>query len=39
VPTDRTICNQKPDLTIRGDEKGTYMLIDVENLGNGNLMK
>ena len=39
VPTDRTICNQKPDLIIRGNEKGTCMLIDVENSGNGNLIK
>jgi len=31
VSTDRTICNQKPDRIIRGNEKGTRMLIDVEN--------
>jgi hypothetical protein len=39
VPTDRTIFNQKLDLTIRGNEKGTCMLIDVENSGNVTLIR
>jgi hypothetical protein len=29
VQTDRTIPNNKPDIIIRGHEKGTCMLIDV----------
>jgi hypothetical protein len=29
VPTDRTITNNKPDIVIGVDEKGTCMLIDV----------
>ena len=29
VQTDRTIPNNKPDITIRDNEKGTCMLIDV----------
>jgi hypothetical protein len=29
VQTDRTIPNNKPDIVIRDNENGTYMLIDV----------
>ena len=29
VQTDRNIPNNKPDIIIRDNEKGTYMLIDV----------
>jgi hypothetical protein len=29
VQTDRTVRNNKPDITIRDNEKGTCMLIDV----------
>jgi hypothetical protein len=39
VQTDRTIPNSKPDSTIRDDEKGTFMLIDVEISGDRNVFK
>jgi hypothetical protein len=39
VPTNRTISNNKPDITIRDKEKGTCMLIDVAILGDRNVMK
>ena len=39
VQTDRTIPNNKPDNIIRGNEKGTSMLIDVEILGDRNAIK
>ena len=32
VQTDRTIPNNKPDSTIRDNEKGTRVLIDGKNL-------
>jgi len=31
VQTDRTILNNKPDITVRDNEKGTCMLINVAN--------
>ena len=34
VQTDRTIPNNKPDIKIRDNEKGTCMLIDVVILGD-----
>jgi len=34
VQTDRTIPNNKPDITIRDNEKGTCMLIDVAISGD-----
>jgi len=39
VQTDRTIPNNKPDIIIRDNEKGTYMLIDVEISGDRNVIK
>ena len=39
VHSDRTIPNNKPDIIIRDNEKGTHMLIDVAILGNGNVIK
>jgi hypothetical protein len=39
VQTDRTIHNNKPDIIIRDDEKGTCMLIDVAIPGDGNVIK
>jgi len=39
VQTDRTIPNNKPDITIRGNEKGTCMLIDVAISGDRNVIK
>jgi len=39
VQTDRTIPNNKPDIIIRDNEKGTYMLIDVAISGDGNAIK
>jgi hypothetical protein len=39
VQTDRTIPNNKPDIIIRDDEKGTCMLIDVAIPGDGNVRK
>jgi hypothetical protein len=38
IQTDRTIPNNKPDIVIRDYEKGTCMLIDVEILGNRNVI-
>ena len=37
--TDRTIPNNKPDIIIRDNEKGTCMLIDVAILGERNAIK
>jgi hypothetical protein len=37
VQTDRTIPNNKPDIIIRDNEKGTCMLIDVAISGDRNL--
>ena len=37
--TDRTIPNIKPDIIIRDNEKGTFMLIDVAISGDRNVIK
>ena len=39
IQTDRTIPNNKPDITIRDNEKGTCMLIDVAISGDRNVVK
>ena len=39
VQTDRTIPNNKPDIIIRDNEKGTCMLIDVALSGDRNVIK
>ena len=39
VQTDRTIPNNKPDIIIRDNEKGTCMLIDVAISGDRNMIK
>jgi len=39
VQTDRTIPNNKPDIIIRDNEKGTCMLIDVVISGDRNVIK
>jgi hypothetical protein len=39
VQTDRTIPNNKPDIIIRDNEKGTCMLIDVAIYGDRNVIK
>jgi len=39
VQTDRTIRNNKPDIIIRDNEKGTCMLIDVAMSGDRNVIK
>jgi len=39
VQTDRTIPNNKPDIIIRNNEKGTCMLIDVAISGDRNVIK
>jgi len=39
VQTDRTIPNNKPDIIIRDNEKGTCMLIDVAITGDRNVIK
>ena len=39
VQTNRTIPNNKPDIIIRDNEKGTYMLIDVAISGDRNVIK
>jgi len=39
VQTDRTIPSNKPDIVIRDNEKGTYMLIDVAISGDRNVIK
>jgi hypothetical protein len=39
IQTDRTIPNNKPDIIIRDNEKGTCMLIDVANSGDRNVIK
>jgi hypothetical protein len=39
VQTDRTIPNNKPDIIIRDNEKGTCMLIDVAMPGDRNVTK
>jgi hypothetical protein len=37
--TDRTILNNRPDITIRDNEKGTCMLIDVAISEDRNMIK
>jgi len=37
--TDRTTPNNKPDIIIRDNEKGTCMLIDVAISGDRNMIK
>ena len=39
VPTDRTIPNNRPDVIIRDNEKGTCVLIDVAISGDTNVIK
>jgi len=39
VQTGRTILNNKPDIIIRDNGKGTYMLIDVAISGDRNVIK
>jgi hypothetical protein len=39
VQTDRTIPNNKPDIIIWNNEKGTCMLLDIAILGDRNLIK
>jgi len=39
VQTDGTIPNNKPDIIIRDNEKGTCMLIDVAVSGDRNVIK
>jgi len=39
VQTDRTIHNNRPDIIIRDNEKGTCMLIDVAISGDRNVIK
>jgi len=39
VQPDRTIPNNKPDIIIRNNEEGTYMLIDVAISGDRNVIK
>jgi len=39
IQTDRTIPNNKPDIIISGNEKGTCMLIEVAISGDGNVIK
>jgi len=39
VQTDRTITNNKPDSTVRDNEKGTCVSIDVAISGDRNVIK
>ena len=39
VPTDRTIHNNKPDIIIRDNDKGTYILRDVAISGHTYVIK
>jgi len=39
VQTDRTIPNNKPDIIIRDNEKGTCMLMDAAISGDRNVIK
>jgi len=39
VQTDRTVPNNKPDIIIRDNEKGTCMLIDAAISGDRNVIK
>jgi len=38
LQADRTILNNKPDIIIRDNEKGTCMLMDVANAGDRNVI-
>ena len=37
--TDKTLTNNKPGIIIRGNRKGTCLLIDVTITGNRNVIK
>jgi hypothetical protein len=39
VQTDRTIPSSKPDIIMRDNEKGTFVLIDVAISGDRNVIK
>jgi len=39
IQTDRTVPNNKPDIIIRDNEKGTCVIIDVGISGDRNVMK
>jgi hypothetical protein len=39
MQTDRTIPNNKPDIIMRDNEKGTCMLIDVAISGDRNVIR
>jgi hypothetical protein len=39
MKTDRTVPNNKPDIIIRDNEKGTCMLIDIAISGERNVIK
>ena len=39
MPSDRTIPNNQPDFITRGNERGTYMLVDVAISGDRNVIK
>ena len=39
MQTDRPIPNNKPDIIIRDNDKGTYMLIDVAISGDRNVIR
>jgi len=39
VQTDRTIPSNKPDIIIRDNEMGTYMLLEVAISGDRNVIK
>jgi len=39
IQTDRTILSNKPDITIRDNEKGACMLVDVAISGDRNVIK
>jgi hypothetical protein len=39
VQTNRTVPNNKPDIIIRDNDKGTCVLIDVANTGDRNVIK
>jgi len=39
VQTDKTIPNNKPDIIIRDNEKGNFMLTDVAISGDRNVVK
>ena len=39
IQTDKTIPNNKPDIIIRDNDKGTCMLIDVAISGDRNVIK